>query len=62
MNEEGIKLGAFGGKILGAGGGGYFLFMANKNVKKKLINKFQKLPNIKVKIHQSGTEIIYINL
>jgi len=62
MNEEGIKLGAFGGKLLGAGGGGYFLFMANKDVKKKLINKFQKLPNIKVKIHQSGTKIIYINV
>ena len=40
MNEEGIKLGAFGGKILGAGGGGYFLFMANKNVKKKLYGRF----------------------
>ena len=62
MNNEGIKIGAFGGKLLGAGGGGYFLFMANKNVKKELINKYKKLPNIKVKIHQSGTEIIYINI
>ena len=62
MNEKGMKLGAFGGKLLGAGGGGYFLFMANKKVKRRLINKFQKLPSIEVKIHKTGTEIIYINI
>lgn len=62
INEKGIKKGAFGGKLLGAGGGGYYLFMANKNVKKKLLNEFQKLTNIKVKIHISGTEIIYFKI
>jgi len=42
--EKALNAGALGGKLLGAGGGGYFLFFAkpkmHKNIKKKL-HKFQ---------------------
>jgi D-glycero-alpha-D-manno-heptose-7-phosphate kinase len=42
--ENALNAGALGGKLLGAGGGGYFLFFAkpelHKNIKKKL-HKFQ---------------------
>ena len=44
--EDAISAGAIGGKLLGAGGGGYFLFFVEpekqKNVKKKL-SKFQHI-------------------
>ena len=42
--ENALNAGALGGKLLGAGGGGYFLFFAkpemHKNIKKRL-HKFQ---------------------
>ncbi len=40
--EAGMKSGALGGKILGAGGGGWFVFYVNKN-KSKFREKMRKL-------------------
>jgi len=57
--KEGLNLGAYGGKLLGAGGGGYFLFLINKKRINKFRKKFFKYPEIKVKIAHKGTEIIY---
>ena len=59
--KEGKKLGALGGKILGAGGGGFIMFYANQNVQKKLINKFYKLTNVKFNFSNIGSEIIFNN-
>ena len=49
--NEAIKHGAIGGKILGAGGGGFLMIIANKKNHKKIINKMikLKLKNIKIK-------------
>lgn len=40
--EEGMKAGALGGKIMGAGGGGWFVFYVNKN-KNKFRTKMERL-------------------
>lgn len=66
--DTGIKHGAWGGKILGAGGGGCILFFAPVNKKgsigyaiKSLANKLKlpKFREIPFKFVESGGEIIY---
>lgn len=58
--EYGIKNGALGGKIMGAGGGGWFVFYVNKN-HHKFIKKMQglKLIHKKVKFEFEGTKVVY---
>lgn len=50
--SKAIKLGAIGGKVLGAGGGGFLMIIANKKNHKKIINKMKKLKlkNVKIKL------------
>lgn len=67
LYEVGIKKGAWGGKILGAGGGGCILFFApenkkedirysvNKIAKRLKLNDFKELP---IKFVHSGVEIV----
>ena len=55
----GIKMGAYGGKLLGAGGGGYFFFLISKKNKNELMKKLKKFSSVDVKICQKGTQIIY---
>jgi D-glycero-alpha-D-manno-heptose-7-phosphate kinase len=51
-----IKAGAVGGKIMGAGGGGFFLFYSDTG----LINRLEKvgLKHVPFKIDQEGTRVI----
>lgn len=56
----GIENGAIGGKLLGAGGGGYILFLSkNTSEQKKLIRKLGKKVFFKFKIDDDGSQIIY---
>ena len=52
-----MKTGAYGGKIIGAGGGGYLMFVIDKSKKKKLINNLSKfkLPILKWNFVKQGT-------
>ncbi len=61
LYKLGMKSGAYGGKLLGAGGGGYFLFLSSKKNQKKIKLKLNKYSTVKVEIYQKGTEIIYEN-
>ena len=56
-----IKNGAYGGKILGAGGGGYYMFYCPINKQKKLIRSLSKLNSLKVKFSNTGSKIIFKN-
>ena len=60
--KSSLKKGAIGGKILGAGNGGFMLIYINKrnkdNFLKKINNKFEL---IKFKIDTNGTEIIHMD-
>ena len=55
-----IKSGAIGGKILGAGGGGYFLFLAHPKNKKKIIKNLNNLQLIDFKFSSEGSKLIQI--
>ena len=58
----GMKNGAIGGKLLGAGGGGFFLFLSKNEIeKKKLINSFKDKNFIKFKFDVDGSKKIYDN-
>ncbi len=59
---EGMNNGAIGGKIIGSGGGGFILFCCKKNKQKKFLNGFRKLPIIKFKFTNVGSEIIFRNI
>ena len=52
--DYGIKNGAIGGKLLGAGNGGFILFLVKKNNRKKFIEKFKKNIIVPVKIDTTG--------
>tara|TARA_Y200000002_G_C22687543_1_gene666582 strand:+ start:389 stop:1372 length:984 start_codon:yes stop_codon:yes gene_type:complete len=59
--HEAISSGALGGKVLGAGGGGFLMFYANDSVQKKLKKKFNKLTAVKIKFFDKGSEVIFNN-
>lgn len=53
-----MKLGALGGKILGSGGGGFFLFFINPD-KQDYITKKLKMKSVKIKLSNEGSQIIH---
>ena len=54
-----LKNGALGGKILGAGGGGFLLLYMKKKNRIKFLNKNRKIINVPFKFSNSGSEIIF---
>lgn len=57
--SEAKSVGALGGKLLGAGGGGFMLFYIRKEYQDKLRGKLKKLLEIPFKFDEDGTKIIY---
>lgn len=57
--ETGVKAGAIGGKLLGAGGGGFMLFFAPPEKHKKIKAKLNRFLNVPFSIDYSGSQIIY---
>ena len=58
----GLKNGASGAKLLGAGGGGFILYLTNNQTqKKKLIEKLSKFKIVNFKIDELGSQILYRN-
>ena len=55
----GIKNGAIGGKLLGAGGGGFMLFFVPKPKQKKFKLKLNKYLNVPFKFDKVGSQIVY---
>jgi D-glycero-alpha-D-manno-heptose-7-phosphate kinase len=56
--SKGIKAGAWGGKLLGAGGGGFICFIVPPE-KKGFIRKALELKDIEVKVENEGSKIIF---
>ena len=54
-----LSKGATGGKLLGAGGGGFLLFYMKKNLQKSFLKRNKKLISIPFKFSDNGTEILY---
>jgi D-glycero-alpha-D-manno-heptose-7-phosphate kinase len=57
--KEAISAGALGGKILGAGNGGFFLVFAEKKNQKKIVNSLKGLQPFYIKFTNTGSRIIY---
>jgi D-glycero-alpha-D-manno-heptose-7-phosphate kinase len=57
--ELALKNGAIGGKLLGAGGGGFLLFYCEKQHQAKLIKALHKLPFFDFKFDHEGSKLIY---
>jgi D-glycero-alpha-D-manno-heptose-7-phosphate kinase len=57
--EAGIHGGASGGKLLGAGGGGFMLFYCEKAKQQKLIDGLKPLEKFDFAFEREGTKVIY---
>ena len=61
MYEIGMRSGALGGKLLGAGGGGFFLFYVNKENQEAFRRKMSRFSEIPFNFEDEGTKIIHIS-
>ena len=58
--EDALSAGAIGGKLLGAGGGGYFLFYVEHKNQKKVKKKLSKLEYINFSFADTGSKLIKV--
>jgi D-glycero-alpha-D-manno-heptose-7-phosphate kinase len=56
--EEGLKGGALGGKLLGAGGGGFMLFFVRPEQRESLHKRLKKLLRIPMNFSRTGSHIV----
>jgi D-glycero-alpha-D-manno-heptose-7-phosphate kinase len=59
MYERGRAAGAWGGKLLGAGGGGFMLFLAPPETHPRLREVFAGRQVLEVRINAVGSQIIF---
>jgi len=57
--RQGLEAGAWGGKLLGAGGGGFMLFFAPPEAKERLRTTFVNRQILDVKLNAAGSQIIF---
>ena len=57
--NKGLKAGAIGGKLLGAGGGGFLLFYVEPENQKSVIEALSVLQKLKIRLDSDGTRITY---
>lgn len=58
--ELALKNGALGGKLLGAGGGGFLLFYCKKEKQKRLRSALSSLVELPFDLESGGTKVIYV--
>ena len=59
LYEKGIKAGALGGKLLGAGGGGFVLFYVQPDKRENIMNEMRDLLYVPFSFEDGGTRVIY---
>jgi len=57
--KDGLRAGAIGGKVLGAGGGGFILFYCPKKRQKDLRNSLKRLREFKFNFEPNGSKVVY---
>ncbi len=55
--QKGMKLGAYGGKLAGAGGGGFFIFLAPPDVIPKMREEFGENSVVKAAFQEEGSRL-----
>lgn len=58
--QLGMDSGALGGKLLGAGGGGFLMFYCEKKYHERLRSALNQLVELPFSLENSGTKIIYV--
>ena len=58
LYKKGIEAGALGGKLLGAGGGGFLIFYVKQENKQNLINAMSGLLHVPFEFENGGSRII----
>ena len=61
LYSKAIKAGALGGKLLGAGGGGFLLFYCEKEKQEALKTALEQLMIVPFNFEMEGTQILYYN-
>ena len=59
LYERGIKAGALGGKLLGAGGGGFLLFYVQPEKQETVMNEMHDLMYVPFEFENGGTRVIH---
>lgn len=59
LYDKGIKAGALGGKLLGAGGGGFLVFYVPQKYQKKVMKVMKDLLYIPFRFEDGGTQVIH---
>jgi len=62
LYKSSIQNGALGGKLLGAGGGGFLLVYINKEKQKNFLSKIKNITNIPFKFSNKGCDVILNSL
>lgn len=57
--EAGLSAGAVGGKLLGAGGGGFMLFMVEPENRATLKERLHPLVEVKIDVDQVGSRVVF---
>ena len=57
--DKAKKAGALGGKVLGAGGGGFVIFFVSPDKRKNVIQALYPLMNVPFEFEKGGTRVIY---
>jgi D-glycero-alpha-D-manno-heptose-7-phosphate kinase len=59
LYDRGLKAGAWGGKLLGAGAGGFMLFFAPQEAHATLTSTFADHQLLRVRVNAPGSQIVY---
>lgn len=59
LYEKGMRAGALGGKLLGAGGGGFLIFYVQPDKRESVMNAMKDLLYIPFEFENGGTQVIY---
>ena len=59
LYEKGIEAGALGGKLLGAGGGGFLVFYVQQENKESVMNAMKDLLYVPFRFEDGGTQVIH---
>ena len=59
MYQTALKAGAWGGKLLGAGGGGFLLIFADPEIQPRIRERLKEFISVPVVFEQDGSRVIY---